>query len=254
MAAPRPLRIPGVYPVAGALLFVVFAIAAWSSGARVIAAPSHPARKQALAGLLLLLPWGLIALLWVGIGAPFQATISENHMRYLVLLTNSLLFTGALFVLREVLSEAGERFYSALGFATNFSAGLPYLLSIMLTVAQTSMAIHGNRMPLPPVLDNLYDVLEFIGCVMTYATTAVFAISMSKAGLLGRNATRICVFFCALLTLCLLLRGLEYPEISSSTAPWYTQPGVIASIPASPWIMPGLLGAVLLREAGAARK
>ena len=46
------------------------------------------------------------------------------------------------------------------------------------------------------------------------------------------------------------MRGVAYPEISSDTAPWYTRPGVIAGIPAIPWIMACLLGVVVLRRAG----
>jgi len=54
----------------------------------------------------------------------------------------------------------------------------------------------------------------------------------------------------AVLMLLLIVRGFEYPEISGRTAPWYTQPGVIAGIPAIPWLMPTLMGALLLRRAG----
>jgi hypothetical protein len=51
----------------------------------------------------------------------------------------------------------------------------------------------------------------------------------------------------------MVMRGLSVPEISGNTAPWYTRPGVIVGIPAIPWIMPCLLGVVLLRRAGDAR-
>jgi len=48
----------------------------------------------------------------------------------------------------------------------------------------------------------------------------------------------------------LALRGIEFPEISGQTAPWYSQPGVVLRIPAIPWVMPGILGVMLLRFAG----
>jgi len=48
------------------------------------------------------------------------------------------------------------------------------------------------------------------------------------------------------------MRGIEYPEISGQTAPWWTHPGVIVRIAAIPWLMPGLLAAILLRRAGRA--
>ena len=52
------------------------------------------------------------------------------------------------------------------------------------------------------------------------------------------------------LVLLLVTRGLSYPELSADTAPWYTRPGLIAGIPAVPWIMPCLLGVISLRRGG----
>ena len=48
----------------------------------------------------------------------------------------------------------------------------------------------------------------------------------------------------------LALRGLPFPELTATTTVWYLQPAFIAGIPAVPWIMPFLLGVVLLRRAG----
>ena len=47
---------------------------------------------------------------------------------------------------------------------------------------------------------------------------------------------------------------MSYPEVSGDTAPWYTRPGLIAGISAIPWIMPFLLGVVLLRRVGDAQR
>lgn len=58
---------------------------------------------------------------------------------------------------------------------------------------------------------------------------------------------------CGILVLILVLRGLQFPETSAKIAPWYTRPGVVAGIPVISWIMPCLLGAVLLRRAGEAQ-
>ena len=70
----RALRIPGVYQGIGGGLFAVTLIAAWMLGARVIASGAAGGRRLALAGALLVVPFAVISLLWVGIGAPFQAT------------------------------------------------------------------------------------------------------------------------------------------------------------------------------------
>ena len=101
VCAARPLRSPGVYQVIGVVLFAAVVIASWSVGARVIGVKDAGARKLALAGALLILPWAIISLLWVGIGAPFQATLQENYMRYLVLISSSILVTSAFVVLKN---------------------------------------------------------------------------------------------------------------------------------------------------------
>lgn len=103
---------------------------------------------------------------------------------------------------------------------------------------------------MPPVLDNFYDVIEFVACVLSYVSTALFALALGAAGLLNRVPARAYAIVSALFVLLLASRGIAYPEISGQTAPWYTQPGVIAGIPAIPWIMPGLFAAILLRRAG----
>jgi hypothetical protein len=246
----RALRIPGLYQVMGGVLFAVIVIAAWIVGARVVSIGAAEGRRLALAGTLLVFPWALVALLWVGLGAPFQATISENHMRFLVLLANSILITSAFVVLKEELYAASEHFYATIGFAASALAGTAYLLCISMSVAQTMVALQGQKNPTLNALGEFYSVLEFVACVMTYVTTAAFAASLGRAGWLGRGAARAYITACAVLVLFLLMRGLSYPEISGQTAPWYTQPGVIAGIPAIPWLMPSLLGVVLLKRAG----
>ena len=253
VCAARPLRIAGVYQVIGGLLFTAVAITAWFVGARVIGVKEAASRKLALAGVLFILPSAIFSLLWVGIGPPFQATLPENYMRYLVLVSNSILVTSAFVVLKDALYEVGERFYSTIGFAASVTAGGAYLVSLNITLAQVAVAMGGDKTPPPAILGLLFDGLEFFACLMTYVTTGVFAVALGEARLLGRGATRAYLIACGILVLLLVLRGLQYPEVSATTAPWYTRPGLIAGVPAVPWIMPCLLGAVLLRRAGDAQ-
>ncbi len=253
IASARPLRTVGVYQVIGVILFTAVVIAAGVVGARVIGLKEAGPRKFALAGVLLVLPWAIISLLWVGIGAPFQATLAENYMRYLVLVSNSILVTSAFVVLKDALYDVGERFYSTVGFAANLSAGAAYLICLNLSLAHGAMALHGDKTPPPVLLGYLYSSVELVACVMTYVTTAVFAIALGRVRFLSRGAARAYATVSTIFVLLLVMRGLEFPEISANTAPWYTRPGVIAGIPAIPWIMPCLLGVVLLRRAGDAR-
>jgi hypothetical protein len=229
-------------------------IATWIVGPRVVGLKEARAGKLALAGCLLMLPWGIISVLWVGIGPPFQATLAENYMRFLVLVWNSILVTIGFVVLAAALHEAGERLYSIVGFAAALSAGTAYLVCLNLSLAQMVTVLHGDKTPMPATLAFFYSTIEFVACVMTYATTGVFATALWRARLFGRNAALGYVTASAILVLLIIMRGLEYPEISAQTAPWYTRPGVIAGIPAIPWIMPFLLGLVALRRAGAEQR
>ena len=244
----RHLRIAGVFQTLGVLLFTAVAIAALLSGPRKVDLKEEGRWKQAMAGILLIAPSAIISLLWVGIGAPFQATPSENYMRFLVLVWNSILVTIGFVLMKDVLNEAGERVCSTVGLATGLIAGTAYLICLNLSLAQTALSLHGNRTQPPAIIVDFYSAIEFIACLMTYVTTAAFATAMGRARLVSRTAAGAYVAVAALLGLLIIMRGLAYPEISANTAPWYTRPGVIAGIPAIPWLMPYLFGAVLLRK------
>ena len=251
VAGARPLRTSGVYQGVGIALVALILVASWLLGLRVLFSGTSEGRGVALAGSLFILPWAVIALLWVGIGAPFQATPAENQMRFLVLAGSSIVMTSAFIALKESLSGAGERLHSTLGFAACMTAGMAYLLCLSLSFGVSSVRLRSGKAPaVGDVIANFYSILEFIACVSTYLATAAFATSLGKAGWLGRAAARAYAGASMLLLLFLLMRGIAYPEISAATAPWYTQPGVIAGIPAVPWLMPGLFGVVLLRRAG----
>jgi hypothetical protein len=251
VVGPRPLRTTPAHQTIGIVLFLAVMASAWALGGRGLCREDARLRKLALAGFLFIVPWAIIALLWVGLGAPFEATLPENYMRFLVLVSDSILITSAFVVLKAALSDAGETFYSAIGFAACMSAGAAYFVCLNISLAQVSMAFRGERTP--AMWSDFYSALEFFAVVMTYVTTAAFATALGKARLLGRVATLAYVVASAILVSLMVIRGVEYPEISAATAPWYTRPGVIAGIPAVPWFMPGLLGAVLLRRSGGAQ-
>src|SRR6185436_3486783 len=186
----RALRIPGIYQAIGVLLFAVIVIAAWILGARVIGSGVAERRRLALTGTLLILPWTIISLLWVGLGPPFQVTAPENHMRYLVLLANVAIVASAFVLLKEELYDAGERFYSTVGFAASIPAGAAYLVCISMSVAGSIAGSSDKVAAASGFLNALYSVLEFVACVLTYITTAAFAASLGQAGWLGRGAAR----------------------------------------------------------------
>jgi len=248
-ASARPLRTAGLSQILGVVLFAAIVIAVWIAGPRKVDLREEGRRKQALAGVLLIVPWAIVSLLWVGLGPPFQATLAENYMRYLVLVWSSIIVTIGFAIQKDVLSDSGERICSTVGLATALTAGAAYLICLNLSLAETALALHGGETRPSAIHGNYYSAIEFVACVTTYVTAAVFAAGMGRVRLLGRSAAAVYVTMASILVLLIILRGLEFPEISANTAPWYTRPGVIAGIPAIPWIMPGLLGAVLLRRA-----
>ena len=254
LAAARPLsELPG-----RGFIGVVLAIVALVCVRRIVRLGAEPfsatAQIQILSGALLIGPWILIGLLWVGLGAPFQANAIENQDRYVLLMVNALLVGGGFIVLRDALRELDECFFSSALLAAAIPASGLYLLCIAITLAQATMAAQGDRTSIPPTLSHLYDALEFFACLMTYVSTALAACAMGKAGVLGRVAARVFVAVCLCIIVLLALRGIEFPEISGQTAPWYSQPGIVVRIPAIPWVMPGILGVVLLRFAGTKKR
>ena len=249
LAAPRPLHdVPG-HEFFGIVPFAIALACMWRLGGPALRREESPDRTLVLAATLLLVPWLLIALLWTGLGAPFQADRLENQHRYIVLMVNALSVGAGFMLLRDALRERGERFYGGALFAAAVPASGLYLTCVALTLAQSTMAVQGDHTPIPPVLSHLYDALEFFACSLTYLCTVLAAIAMGKAGLLGRACVRVFMTLCVVFLVLLVLRGIEFPDISGQTAPWYTQPGVIVRIPAMPWVMPGVLAAMMFRAA-----
>jgi hypothetical protein len=247
----RSFRVPGVYQAVGAAYFAAIAIAAWTLSAGAIKADVQGRRLLGLAGTLLVTPFALVALLWVGLGGPWQATAAENQMRYLVLIVIATAVAGGFVVLREALSEAGERFYATVGFAAIMLSGPLYLIWNIFAFAAFLGKEHTGEMP--PVIVSLGDMLDlllFVAGFLTYLATAAFAASLGRVQLLGRRATRVFIIVSSVALLFLMIRGVQYPNAKALSAPWYTSPGFVVGIPAVPFIMPFLFGVVLLRRAG----
>jgi hypothetical protein len=247
----RPLRIPGVYHVIGVVLFAAICTAAWNLGARVISDESQSRRLLALAGTLLVTPFALIALFWVGLGSPEMATAAENQMRYLVLILMTLGSVGGFVALREALSESNERFYSTLGYTAIMLSGPAYLIWHPFAFGAYYGKEHGGVMPPAIVsLGPFANTLVSLAAGITYSATAAFAASLARAGWLGRKAslTYIIVNFIAILLIIIMVA--VHPDPKGASLPWYTLPGLVFIVPALPLIMPSLMGAMLLRRAG----
>lgn len=250
-AAERPLRIPGMYHAIGGVLFAAISTAAWTLGAQAIRADVQSRRQLALAGALLVAPFAIVALLWVGIGAPWVATAAENQMRYLVLIVMAMAVAGGFVVLKEALGEAGERFYSTLGFAAVILAGPLYLIWDAFVFGAYFAKEHGGEIPQAIVsLRPFQDLLLSLAGALTYVATAAFAASLDRTEWLGRKASLAYIIVNFIALIFIVIKVLEHPDPAAVSQPWYTIPGFVLVIPALPLVMPSLLGVVLLRRAG----
>jgi hypothetical protein len=227
---------------------VIIGAAALRLGGPAILHGSEAARRLALAGLLLVAPWAVFAVM-AGYGPPWAADSAQNHLRYKGLLLNLVLVGGGLTLLRDALAAAGERVWSALGFAATVAATPAYL--VWGAIIMGSYLAHDHVKPGQIALEAsplgpASDVLLFLGGLLTYVATAAYAMSAYRAGWLKARSAAALVVLCGLAILALLVRGLEYPDAS---AQWYLAPGFIAGIPAIPWLMPFVLGVRCLRLA-----
>jgi hypothetical protein len=251
VGAVRAFRVPGIYQTVGIVYFAAIAIAAWTLSAGAIRAGVQGRRLLGLAGILLVTPFALVALLWVGLGPPFQANAAENQMRYLVLIVMATAIAGGFVVLREALSEAGERFYATLGFAAIILSGPLYLIFDTFGFGAAFGKEHAGEVPAAIVsLGDTIGLVLFVAGFLTYLATAAFAASLGRVQWLGRGATRAFMIVNGVALLFLVIRGVQFPGPKSLSAPWYTSPGFVVGIPAVPFIMPFLFGVVLLRRAG----
>ena len=251
----RGLRVPVVHEVVGLLLFATLVLSSWWLAFPPGRSATRSGARDRLSGILLLMPFALIALLWVGLGTPWESTPPENEMRYGVLLAGAIAITSGFFLLSQALRDAGEPLYSLLGLSMNVMSGAAFVVWCSFQLGFWAMTAAEGQVPAELAsMNNVLDALLFAAGALAYFTTAALAHALGKLRWLSRRAAHAYVALNALALALLMLRGVTYPDPSASPEPWYTRPGFIVGIPAVPWIMPFLLGIVLLRRAGEDRE
>lgn len=251
IGAIRPLRVSPWYQVIGIIQFAAMALAACTLGARAITSTSRESRLLALAGISLIAPFALLALLWVGLGPPWEATPPENQMRYLVLAAMTIAIVVGFTVLREALGEVDKKFRPSVGFATVLLAGPLYLIFNAFGLGVATARLHGGEIPATfHDLNEVINMILFLAGALTYIAAAAFAISLGQTKWVRRGAARAFTIISLVALLLLVIRGLHFPDPHALSTPWYTNPGFIVGIPAVPFIIPFLFGVVLLRRAG----
>ena len=172
-------------------------------------------------------------------------------MRYLVLIAMALAATGGFVVLKEALSQAGERLHSTLGFAAVILAFSLYLIWDAFVFGAYFAQEHGGTVPSAIVsLHPFQDLVASLAAALTYVATAAFAGSLARTRWLGRKAALTYIIVNSIALFFIVIKVLEHPDPAAASQPWYTIPGFILGVPALPLIMPSLLGVVLLRRAG----
>lgn len=217
-------------------------VPAWRSG-------DEQRRRIALVGALLMLPWALLTLM-PGYGPPFASDLAMNHVRYVILFVASAVLGSALLLLKEPLAEpAGDRLLAPLGQASGVLATLVQLVWAAIMIGWTMSEAHKPAAYLPlyaTPLGNAADVLLFFAGAMTYVSTALYALSFARQGWLGSKKATIVTLAAGLAVIGLIVRGLQFPDLSDD---WFTMPGMIVGIPAIPWLMPYLLGVAAIVHA-----
>ncbi len=242
----RTLRQSNWHYVLGGFSFGLFVVATWTF-ARGFRTKLPETRLAAIAGILLILPFSLVSLLWVGLGPPWLASASENQLRYVVLIVMTAAVIGGFVSLKESLVIVGERVYSTLGFAGMILAGPLYLIGEALLLAAYAACIRTGEVPaIFASLSELQDILMFFGGALVYGSTAAFGVSIGHAGLIGRRISYMMASVSLISLVCLVTRGLQFPDPATFSERWYTIPGFVAGIPAVPFVLPYFFGVALL--------
>ncbi len=248
--------VPNAYTLAtycmiAVVLLTMICVAAWSVGARAVVAAAEENRWVAVSGVLLIAPLTLFSLL-AGIGPPGGQSDSDNELRYVVLFIGAFAVGAGFIVLTEALRAAHERLYSTLGYAAISCATPLYLIwaTILIGHFREQIAHPGETVPWVVSLLDLSDVVLFFAGALTYAATAAFAMSLGRIHWIGRGAAAGFAIASFVALLCLAVRGLGFPDPARVFAHWYSIPGYVVGIPAVPWMIPCVLGIMLLHRAG----
>ncbi len=245
---------PPLHDAIVAILLIAGVLSAWFAGARAIVGADEPRRLRAAAGALLVAPFVLFSLL-LGVGPPHVQPPQQNDLRFVVLAIDAMLVAAGLFVLKEALADAGERFNATLGLAAAALAcplyvGFALIQHIDYAAVEIgwswAASVDGTRRELTP-LDALSMATLFFGGALTYIATAAFARALARVGWLGRAAATAFQIIAALALAFLIARGFAYPTLQAAFSHWTTIPGFVAGIPAVPWMPLAAIGVLLLR-------
>jgi hypothetical protein len=221
---------------------------AWwlSTGGRLKGQPM----AAGIAGLLLIAPFVPVALLWTGLGTPWDATPADNRMRYAVLALGSCSMTLAFLSAERLARPVGNGFLGLFVQVSALLAGSAYLLWCSFQWGYHAMIDDSGVTSEPAgVINNLLDAQLFVAGALTYCSALALAWLLYRGGWLARWTCVLHLVIGSVLLSLLALRGVHFPAPDAGPSPWYVEPGFIAGVPAMPWVLAFFMGAAVLRRA-----
>jgi hypothetical protein len=227
-----------MYLLVGALYWLLIGTAVWILGGNAI--KNKQARQQELfvAGALLVASWAVL-LLALNMDTPprgeaWLATRVDQQLRYLALVVGGLLAFGGLSVLAESLRDTGQRVLPTLGLAATAIATVLFTLYFLayplLTTWRFEQEARGTPAPdWSPLLVSIMSSTQFAQRLLLFVAATLFAFSLRKSGLLGTVGA---ACFIGLILL------------------FATANALVHLPPAVPFVLPYLIGVILLQRIG----
>lgn len=202
---------------------------------------------------LLVFPWMLFSIFF-GMGPPpataagWAAAVTEQQVRYALLMVGGVSATFGLVLLSDCLRQAGETFYSRLGGAAILLAMPLFLLNMTFWgsfLGEAFRQFAATSTPRPdwyaPVRAH-FAAISLVEVALTYLATAATAYSLKQVAWLTPKAGTGYVLASAI---CFCLNLVP----ATATEPFATA-GFVVAIPAIPFVLLYLLGVQLLYRAG----
>jgi hypothetical protein len=230
---------------------VLMVLSAWVLGLHVVRDPDKEKTHIAAGAFCLLVPLVLTSLFF-GLGPPpesvagWVATITEQQIRFIILIIAGVFFALGFAVLRDKLKDTAGSFYSVIGF-TVISIAIPLFIVNMIwwsaylpTLFQLIAASGLPKSPewFHPVRDE-FNLLTPVEIALFYLGLAAFAASLWKGRLFRKTPSLIYIVIC-------------FVAIIITAFPYGAQllpiPFFIVTIPAAPFCMAYYMGINILRK------
>ena len=228
---------------------VLIGAAVWILGADVVKSGDARQRAVLVAGVLLVAGVVMVSTLF-GMGPPPQdpavylATRGDQQLRYMALMAAALVVFGGFTILSGAMQDAGDRIFSRIALAAITIGTLLFVLDSLLVYVIVEMLQQKQSSGRTPdwylAVRAYYLPLHEVAVALIYLATAAYATALRRAGWFGTISSRLFVGISLAAAVLVLL----YPVGGKIGAP-----GFVLGIPAVPYVMPYLMGILLVTRA-----